>query len=140
MVGFLGMTGKALSIAQIALVVAPSFILFGYNQSGLGPLLSEENWRHQFPQIDTVDYKGEVKSHHATLQGLVVATFTLGALAGALSCSYTGTLLGRRWVIFIGALCTLIGEAIECSAFGLAQLIVGRIIIGLGVGQLSATV
>ncbi|CAD0090839.1 unnamed protein product [Aureobasidium mustum] len=101
MVGFLGMTGKALSVAQIALVVAPSFILFGYNQSGLGPLLSEENWRHQFPQIDTVDYKGAVKAHHATLQGLVVATFTLGALVGALSCSYTGTLLGRRWVIFI---------------------------------------
>ncbi|KAH0003843.1 hypothetical protein KCU78_g13686, partial [Aureobasidium melanogenum] len=72
MVGFLGMTGKALSVAQIALVVAPSFILFGYNQSGLGPLLSEENWRHQFPQIATVDYKGDVKAHHATLQGLVV--------------------------------------------------------------------
>ncbi|KEQ85862.1 putative sugar transporter [Aureobasidium pullulans] len=140
MVGFLGMTGKALSIAQIALVVAPSFILFGYNQSGLGPLLSEENWRHQFPLINTVDYTGETKAHHATLQGLIVATFTIGALIGALSCSYTGTLLGRRWVIFIGALCTLIGEAIECSAFELAQLIVGRIIIGLGVGQLSATV
>jgi sugar porter (SP) family MFS transporter len=140
MVGFLGFTGKALSVAQIALVVAPSFILFGYNQSGLGPLLSEENWRHQFPQINTVDYKGEVKAHHATLQGLVIATFTLGALIGALSCSWTGTRLGRRWVIFIGALCTLVGEAIECSAFGLAQLIVGRVIIGLGVGQLSATV
>lgn len=140
MVGFLGMTGKALSIAQIALIVAPSFILFGYNQSGLGPLLSEEAWRHQFPLINTVDYKGETKSHHATLQGLVVATFTLGALVGALSCSYTGDRLGRRWIIFIGALCTLIGNAIECSAFQLAQLIVGRVIIGLGVGQLSATV
>jgi MFS family permease len=140
MVGFFGLTGKALSVAQIAFVVAPSFILFGYNQSGLGPLLSEEAWRHQFPLINTVDYKGAVKAHHATMQGLVVATFTLGALVGALSCSYTGTLLGRRWVIFLGALCTLIGEAIECSAFQLAQLIVGRVIIGLGIGMLSATV
>lgn len=140
MVGFLGMTGKALSIAQIALVVAPSFILFGYNQSGLGSLLTEENWSHTFPLIDTIHFKGATKSHHATLQGVIVATFVLGALVGALSCSYTGDRLGRRWIIFLGALCTLIGEAIECSAFGLAQLIVGRVIIGLGIGQLSATV
>jgi hypothetical protein len=32
--------GHKLSVAQIALVVAPSFILFGYNQAGVGGLLS----------------------------------------------------------------------------------------------------
>lgn len=32
--------GHSLSVAQIALIVAPSFILFGYNQAGVGGLLS----------------------------------------------------------------------------------------------------
>jgi hypothetical protein len=32
--------GNKLSVAQIALVVAPAFILFGYNQAGVGGLLS----------------------------------------------------------------------------------------------------
>lgn len=32
--------GHKLSVAQIALIVAPSFILFGYNQAGVGGLLS----------------------------------------------------------------------------------------------------
>jgi hypothetical protein len=32
--------GHRLSVAQIALIVAPSFILFGYNQAGVGGLLS----------------------------------------------------------------------------------------------------
>lgn len=137
---FLGLKGSALSLAQILLVVCPSFILFGYNQSGIGGLLSLEAWTETFPEIDTVHYTGATKSHHSTIQGVVVATFTLGALVGALSCSYTGEKYGRRAVIFAGAVCTLIGEILECSSFGLAQFIVGRIIIGLGVGQLSATV
>lgn len=32
--------GHKLSVAQLALVVAPSFVLFGYNQAGVGGLLS----------------------------------------------------------------------------------------------------
>lgn len=137
---FLGLRGKALEVAQLLLVVAPAFILFGYNQSGLGGLLSEEDWRHTFPEIDTVDTTGAQKSHNSTIQGLTVATFTLGALIGALSCAYTGDKFGRRKVIFLGGLCTLIGEVLECSSFSLAQFIVGRIILGLGVGQLSGIV
>lgn len=46
------LTGHKLSVAQIALIVAPSFILFGYNQAGVGGLLSvSERISHkvQFP-------------------------------------------------------------------------------------------
>lgn len=39
-----------------------------------------------------------------------------------------------------GAICTLIGSILEASSFGLAQFIVGRIILGFGVGQLSSIV
>jgi hypothetical protein len=35
-----GLTGHNLSLAQLILIVAPSFILFGYNQAGVGGLLS----------------------------------------------------------------------------------------------------
>jgi MFS family permease len=132
--------GKALSVAQIALIVAPSFILFGYNQAGVGGLLSLPDWTKTFPEIDTTNTKGAVKSHNATIQGVVVATFVLGALVGALSCMKIGNPLGRRKVIFLGACLTLVGEVLCTSSFGLAQFIVGRTIIGLGVGLLSATV
>lgn len=137
---FVGLSGSALSLAQILIIVAPAFILFGYNQSGIGGLLSLQNWTETFPEIDTVHTTGTTKKHNATIQGVVVATFTLGALFGALSCSYTGDKFGRRKVIFAGAILTLIGEVLECSSFGLAQFIVGRVILGSGVGMLSATV
>lgn len=33
-----------------------------------------------FPQIDTTNTTGDVKSYNATIQGVVVATFVLGAV------------------------------------------------------------
>ncbi|KAH7327422.1 putative sugar transporter STL1 [Rhexocercosporidium sp. MPI-PUGE-AT-0058] len=132
--------GHKLSVAQLALVVAPSFVLFGYNQAGVGGLLSLPNWTKTFPEIDTTNTTGAEKSHNATIQGTVVATFVLGALVGSLACMKIGNILGRRKSIFLAATLTLIGEALCTSSFGLPQFIVGRTIIGLGIGILSATV
>lgn len=137
---YFGLQGHALSRLQMALIVAPSFILFGYNQAGIGGLITEEDWVKTFPEIDTVNASKSVKSQRTTLQGFVVAVFVIGALFGSLSCSYSGDRFGRRNVIFFAAICTLIGEVLEASAFGLPQFIVGRVITGLGVGQLSSLV
>jgi len=134
------MKGKALQTAQLLLVVLPAFVLFGYNQSGIGGLLSLEDWNAKFPLIDVKHATGSEKDTKSTIQGTVVATFTLGALLGALSCSKLGDILGRRKTIFIGAIFTLIGEILECTSFHIAQFIVGRTILGYGIGMLSATV
>jgi MFS family permease len=40
----------------------------------------------------------------------------------------------------LGGIFTLIGAILEASSFGLAQFVVGRIILGAGVGQLSSIV
>jgi MFS family permease len=53
---------------------------------------------------------------------------------------YIGNILGRRRNIFLGAVLSLVGEILCSSSYGLAQFIVGRTIIGLGIGILSATV
>ncbi|KAE8324061.1 L-Aspartase-like protein [Aspergillus sergii] len=124
----------------LILVVCPAFILFGYNQSNLGGLVSVTDFTNHFPRIDTVHTEGDQKSSNATIQGVVVATFTLGALIGCLSCSYTSNRFGRRIVILAGAILTVVGEVLEASSFQLAQLIIGRVILGAGVGMLSGTV
>lgn len=139
-VTYLGQNGRRLNILQTGLIVMPAFICFGYNQAGLGGLLTEEDWVKTFPQIDTVNFTGATKSIHSTLQGLVVATFVLGAMCGALSSAWSGDRFGRRNVIFFAGVCSLVGIILEASAFGLAQFIVGRVIVGFGVGQLSSIV
>ncbi len=135
-----GLRGSSLTLAQLALIVCPSYVLFGYNQSNLGGLVSLSDWIALFPRIDTHTTSGAQKSDNATVQGVVIACFTLGALPGCLSCSYTSDKFGRRPVIFVGAVLTLIGQILEASAFHLAQLVVGRTILGVGVGMLSGTV
>ncbi|CAI7646125.1 unnamed protein product [Penicillium manginii] len=137
---FWNLRGQALSLAQILTVVCPAYVLFGYNQSGLGSLTSLSDWVKHFPEIDTINTTGVQKSHNATIQGVVIATFTLGALPGCLSCSYTADKFGRRPVIFMGGLLALIGQVVEASAFQLAQMIIGRTILGVGIGMLSGTV
>lgn len=134
------MQGETLRFAQIFLIACPSFILFGYNQSGVGGLTDFPSWTRQFPAIDTVNTTGAQNSHNATVQGAVVASFMIGALFGSLSCTWTGDILGRRRTIFLAACIALIGQALECTAYSLAQFTVGRIVLGWGVGMLSATV
>lgn len=139
-VTYLGTKGHNLVVLQTALIVLPAYVCFGYNQAGLGGLLTEDNWGKTFPEIDTVHYTGTTKSQHSTLQGFVVATFVIGAMIGALLCSWSGDKFGRRNVIFFAGVCSLIGIILEASSFGLAQFIVGRVILGFGVGQLSSIV
>lgn len=139
-VTFLGAKGHNLTVLQTALIVLPAYVCFGYNQAGLGGLLTEENWVKTFPAIDTVNYTGATKSAHSTLQGFVVATFVIGAMIGALTCSWSGDRFGRRNCIFFAGWCSLIGIILEASSFGLPQFIVARVILGFGVGQLSSIV
>ncbi|KAJ6084586.1 MFS sugar transporter [Penicillium sp. IBT 16267x] len=132
--------GKTLRLAQALLIVAPAFIVFGYNQSGLGPLATLQSWVGVFPEIDTINTTGAQRAKNSTAKGAVIASFQLGALIGALSCTALGDRLGRRKTIFLGAILTLIGQLLQTSAYGLAQFVVGRVILGLGVGQWSVAV
>lgn len=136
----MALTGKSLQMAQLLLVVLPAFVLFGYNQSGVGGLLSLPDWIDTFPQIDTVHAKGVEKSVKSTRQGAVVASFTVGALFGALACTWIGDIFGRRKIVFMASILTLIGEILQCTSFQLVQFVIGRLILGWGIGALSATV
>lgn len=136
----LGLRGRTLRLAQVVLIVAPAFLIFGYNQAGAGPLANLESWAHQFPQIDAINTTGAQKSHNSTSKGAVIASFQIGALIGALSCTFLSDRLGRRMTTFIGAILTIIGSVLQTASYSLIQLTVGRIILGMGVGQFSVAV
>lgn len=136
----LAFTGTSLQVAFVILIVAPSFILFGYNQAVLGSLLNLKSWVAVFPEIDVINTTGAKKSHNSTSQGACNASFQMGCLIGALSLTLYGEKLGRRNTVFIGAAITVVGQALQISATTLAQFVVGRVILGLAIGQISGTV
>ena len=74
------------------------------------------------------------------LSGVVTGIYDLGAIVGSLSCIVYSERIGRLRTIFIGLVLAIIALAIESSAYSLAQLIVGRIVVGISVGIISAAV
>ncbi|KAJ7451122.1 putative MFS sugar transporter [Mycena latifolia] len=136
---YFGLRGESLNAALVWAVIMPAYLLFGYNNGVAGGLLDLPAWVELFPQIDTVNTKGAQKAHNSHVQGTVVAVYTLGALFGALSCTLIGDRLGRRRTIMLGAVVTCVGSILQCSAFSFPQLVVGRLITGLGFGAISAT-
>lgn len=117
----------------------PAYLLFGWNNGVAGPLLGLPSWVETFPSIDTTDVNDPHRTHNSRVQGTVVACYTLGAFFGALSCIWIGDRLGRIRTIQLGAILDIIGAILQSTSFSLPQLIVGRLVTGLGFGALSAT-
>jgi MFS family permease len=61
-------------------------------------------------------------------------------MLGALSCISIGDILGRIKMIILGSAITVVGLVTMCSSYSLGQLIAARVITGLGVGAVVATV
>ncbi|KAJ4144273.1 hypothetical protein LMH87_003163 [Akanthomyces muscarius] len=140
MAKYLGLRGPALTRAIIWLVVCPAFTCYGYNLSVAGGLLTLQSFVKMFPLLDTINTSGSEQSHNSTIQGTVVALFTVGGMFGSLSCIYLGDLLGRKRVIQIASIVTIVGAVLMASSFHLAQFIVARLVLGLGTGGYLATV
>ena len=112
---------------------------FGYNNGCAGELLSLPAWVATFPRIDTVHTKGAEATDNSRVQGTVVALYTLGCFFGSLSCIYFGDRLGRIRTIQAGCIVAIIGYILQSSSYSLGQLIVGRLVAGLGFGAVTAT-
>lgn len=63
-----------------------------------------------------------------------MSIYTAAGIFGSLLCIYFAEKLGRKKTVLIGAGTALIGAILQASSYSLAQLIVGRIIAGLGNG------
>ncbi|KAJ5691230.1 hypothetical protein N7488_011965 [Penicillium malachiteum] len=115
-------------------------MIFGYNQSAAGGVLSDSTFNLQFPRMDTLFTTGSLESENSKIQGTVVALYTLFGVFGALGCTFLGDILGRRKTIFIASVVQAVGAIIQSSSFAFAQFIIGRIVLGLGTGGIIATV
>lgn len=72
--------------------------------------------------------------------GGIVSSFTGGAIIGSLILTQLSDRYGRRAAIFLGSLLAILGGALQGGAHNVATVIVGRVIAGLAIGLLSATV
>ncbi|RGP61469.1 putative sugar transporter [Fusarium sporotrichioides] len=129
------LVGKPLDWA-ITATAGSGFLLFGYDQGVMSGLLTGTAFTNTFPEIDTT----ENGTGSSSLQGTVVAIYEIGCFFGAIFCLAFGEYFGRRKCILMGCVVLSIGAALQASAFGIPQMIVGRIVAGLGNGMNTSTI
>lgn len=77
---------------------------------------------------------------NAGLQGLVVSSSLAGAAVGSLGGAGLADSLGRRKAFLLDSIPLLAGALLCASATGLASMLAGRALVGIGIGLSSALV
>ncbi|KAG2414442.1 hypothetical protein HFD88_003633 [Aspergillus terreus] len=117
-----------LRTAGTAVFLAIGGFLFGYDSGIISSSIAQPHF---------IEYMGEPS---AAERGGIVSSFTGGAILGALSISFLADRFGRRMTVFIGAIISVIGSALQGGAANVGMMIAGRLIAGFAVGLLSAVV
>lgn len=76
----------------------------------------------------------------ANMTGNIVSLYEIGCLVGALSTFVIGPVLGRRLSIIVGTAWMIVGAILQAAAVNVGMLIAGRIVNGVGMGIINATV
>lgn len=125
--GLFPLQGRPLA-AGITLTCGFSFMLFGWDQGVFGGILNDPSFAKQF------------HNPTATIQGQIVSTYDIGCIIGAFISIFLGDRLGRRRSIAMSCVWVMLGGLIQATSFSLAQMIVGRIVAGMGIGQSTAVI
>ncbi|XP_027151987.1 sugar transport protein 10-like [Coffea eugenioides] len=133
-------------VIMTCLVAASGGLLFGYDIGISGGVTSMDEFLQKFfPEV----YKKEKNlsgntSNYCKFDSAVLTLFTsslyLAALVASFFASATTKALGRKASMVIGGLVFLIGAIINGAAMNVAMLIIGRLLLGVGVGYANQAV
>lgn len=104
--------------------------LFGYDQGVFGGVIVTQDF------LDTLGLNGPGAT--STI-GTVTAIYDIGCFFGAVIAIWLGEKLGRRKTVLVGTSIMTVGAILQISSYSVAQMIVGRIIAGIGNGINTAT-
>ncbi|KAH9427269.1 hypothetical protein MCOR02_012175 [Pyricularia oryzae] len=115
-------------ILTVSALTSLGFMLIGFDNGLMGGLVNSPAFNATFdsPASDMI--------------GVIVAIYEIGCFFGSLCSAIFGEKLGRRRSITIGAWIMILGAILQASSYSRAQLIVGRIVSGYGMGIINSTV
>ncbi|KAF2738432.1 general substrate transporter [Polyplosphaeria fusca] len=127
MAPYFGMKGAWLTF-WVTVACATDMTLFGYDQGVFGGVIVTPDF------LDLLHLNGK-----ATQISTVTAIYDIGCFFGAVSVIVIGDPLGRKKCILLGSTIMSIGAILQIASYGTAQMIVGRIIAGIGNGINTST-
>jgi MFS family permease len=77
--------------------------------------------------VVTQDYIRQLNlANNASLLATITAIYDIGCFLGAITAVVVGDPLGRKNSILLGTAIMSVGAILQCTAFGVPQMIVGR--------------
>ncbi|OLN89767.1 Sugar transporter STL1-like protein 13 [Colletotrichum chlorophyti] len=124
--------GQRLVLA-VSILTSLGFMLIGYDNGLMGGLVGAPAFNLTFDSPDP------------TMTGLIVAIYEansteVGCFFGCVATAMFGEKYGRRKTIGTGCVIMVIGAIVQAASFSRANLIVGRIVSGIGMGIVNSTV
>ncbi|KAK4554878.1 hypothetical protein LTR86_008026 [Recurvomyces mirabilis] len=123
---YLGGSGEPLTI-WISVAASTVLVFYGYDQGVFGNVIISQNF------LETFGFPS------ANMQGTMTSLYNIGCFFGAMSTILTGDWLGRPRQIILGSTIIAVGAIIQTASWTVPQMIVGRIVAGLGTGMNTAT-
>ncbi|CAK5277861.1 unnamed protein product [Mycena citricolor] len=128
---YLGLAGMRL-VGWITVACTAAMVLFGavqgYDQGVFGGIIITPNF------LETMG------NPSASMQGTIVAIYDVGCLCGALAAmAFEGDRLGRKRTFLWGVAIMSIGALMQACAYSVPQMIIARLITGVGNGINTAT-
>lgn len=123
------------AVVFVAIAAASGGLLFGFDNGITGGVIAQPDFAQRFfPEtLDAGETNAYCKFNDHLLQLFTSSLFIAGAIA-ALIGMYTCKRIGRKWTMLMGSVCFLVGTVLVAAAFSVAQLVIGRIVLGFGVG------
>lgn len=118
-IGHPRLRGTAL-VTAITSVCSFGFWLFGYDQGVMSGVVISEPWLTQ------------MGNPSAVMIGTITSLYDIGAVVGAIAAASSSERLGRKRTLILGAVIVIVGSVLMGSAFERIQMMVARIITGIG--------
>ncbi|KIX97079.1 uncharacterized protein Z520_07193 [Fonsecaea multimorphosa CBS 102226] len=80
------------------------------------------------------------RSNANSLIGAINGLYQSGGLFGAVSVLFIPDKVGRRWALFIGGVCCIVGGALQAGSVHIAMFLIARFLVGYGIGSLVTLV
>ncbi|XP_047051318.1 sugar transport protein MST6-like [Lolium rigidum] len=134
-----------LFVFMACLVAATGGLIFGYDIGISGGVTSMDPFLSKFfPSVYRKQQQADDSNQYCKFDSQLLTMFTsslyLAALVASLVAASVTRVAGRKWSMFVGGVTFLAGCALSGAAQNVAMLILGRVLLGVGVGFANQSV
>ncbi|KQJ89755.1 hypothetical protein BRADI_4g27540v3, partial [Brachypodium distachyon] len=134
-------------VSMACLVAATGGLIFGYDIGISGGVTSMDPFLSRFfpsvyrkQQADSSSNSNQYCKFDSQVLTMFTSSLYLAALVSSVCAASVTRMAGRKWSMFVGGVTFLAGCALNGAAQNVAMLILGRVLLGVGVGFANQSV